>query len=233
MKAHIRTHTLEWKGTSSMSKERRVAIKSTKLNCDYCEKSFDVMWKMTAHLRLHTGEKPFKCELCGKTFRLKQSLKLHNKCAHLKDVQTFACDLCSEIFHYKRGLMTHLKNQHDKIEGFRCEECSSQFSSAKGLQSHSEGSCMKHMCTDCGKRYRIKGKLDQHRKIHHIDHNENKTHVCDDCGNGFMYKQVLTEHIRGHRNLKEFKCEPCNRAFNRKSGLDMHKRTPLHVRNGE
>ena len=176
-------------------------------------------------------KKPFEWELCGKTFRLKQGLKLHNKCAHLKEIQTFTCDVCSMVFNYKRGLINHLKNKHDKVEDFQCEKCNIQFSSAKGLKSHTDNGCMKHICTDCGQRYKIKGHLDQHRKIHHTDPTESKTHVCDECGKGFIYKQVLTEHIRGHRNLKEFKCNPCNRAFNRKSGLDLHNRTPLHSRN--
>jgi len=59
--------------------------------CPYCEKNLDTKYKLERHIRTHTGEKPFQCEVCKTRFNQKSSLKTHSTIhakALLKDSET-------------------------------------------------------------------------------------------------------------------------------------------------
>uniref|UniRef100_A0A1I7Z013 C2H2-type domain-containing protein n=1 Tax=Steinernema glaseri TaxID=37863 RepID=A0A1I7Z013_9BILA len=55
--------------------------------CPQCGTTVSRKFLLVGHMRIHTGEKPFQCELCGKRFPLALYLKKHQRRSHGESVK--------------------------------------------------------------------------------------------------------------------------------------------------
>ncbi|XP_058452180.1 zinc finger protein 664-like [Malaya genurostris] len=115
---------------SASSTGRIPAARVSNHECHVCHKSFN---DLRQHMLLHDGEKPYKCDVCSKSFFNASTLKTHYR-VH-SDENPFRCTTCTKVFDNARSLELHYRT-HTGERPYSCDVCLKKFSCSSNLKRH-------------------------------------------------------------------------------------------------
>ncbi|XP_068981599.1 zinc finger protein 222-like isoform X2 [Bombus flavifrons] len=165
--------------------------------------------------------KNYSCHLCSKVFKMRGSLMVHMRVAHMGynlgslvrggqielilNENKFSCPTCGKKFKKEQHVMQHLKTHEAKQ--WECDVCNKMFTTKYFLKKHKRlhSGEMPYKCNICNKTFTFQQSYHKHR----LYHKDDKPYTCTTCGRSFKELSTLHNHERIHTGEKPFACETC------------------------
>lgn len=168
---------------------------------------------LSRHMLIHSGEKPFKCNECGKTFVREEKLKIHER-IHTGE-KPYSCEVCGQNFAHSYTLDMH-KRLHTGEKPFSCDFCGKTFIRSTHYKEHIRLHTGErpYLCDHdkCKKSFRTSYLLAAHKSTH----NKETVIPCEICGKISHTRGTYAYHIRRYHPESKSQAPNPIRNFSRR-----------------
>ncbi|GFR26955.1 zinc finger protein 711 [Trichonephila clavata] len=189
------------------------AIAFTMHTCSYCKYETVYRSDLTKHMRKHTGERPFICKICGKSFAQNSNLKTHEQLHALQNLHV--CNLLEFVHEVtSNGSGDNVENLKNHV----CLYCGYVASYRSGLINH----IRKHTGT-------LIPATNPNLNVSNVKRSSGSSRgppmlSCLHCNYTTVHKSNFKAHLRKHTGERPFVCKICGnvsvREMKRRSFLE-------------
>ncbi|KAM9327520.1 uncharacterized protein KZ484_018999 isoform 2-T2 [Pholidichthys leucotaenia] len=133
--------------------------------CDKCDKKYSSKRSLIVHYRIHTGDRRYKCHICGTTAVQHPTLVRHMR-MH-RGEKNYLCTECGKAFLTSGELRVHTR-VHTGERPYTCKHCGKGFIAKSPLTIHTRQHTGErpYRCFFCPKSFRTFNARKKHIKIH-------------------------------------------------------------------
>ncbi|XP_037024767.1 zinc finger protein 62 homolog isoform X8 [Bradysia coprophila] len=175
----------------SLKSHMLVHTQERNFECDFCGKKFALRASLKNHIFAHINIRPYQCQFCEYSSLNSHTVRKH-QFVHVAPTVLETCQICNRQFKTKDNLRSHM-DSHNPKKLFSCDHCDKTFNNLRGLKSHIgvHTGQRPFSCGICSMTFVNTSSACVHRRVHQI----NGKFSCV-CGTEIKHFKMFQIHIR-------------------------------------
>jgi len=167
-------------------------------SCQLCSFKTPIYSRLVnTHAKIHSEERNYKCEQCGKGFKNTKQLKNHRR-LHRTQGLGMGKPPNEQIFP---------GSEANPVVMHRCGDCGAAFKQKKTLREHLCKERNEQLeCPECQRVFGSKSSL----RLHLRSHQEQKRFRCEACDHEASDHNAFRRHLATHKERKRYSCPHCD-----------------------